>query len=114
MLSDVNDRPRLLNATIYLIELLLGDSDQEFSTMTVSNSGSLQNGNLMEAENMETNQSGELLTPAQAAVLVGTVTARTISDWARRGLIPAKKIGGRWYVIKAGLLEMLKFYDSNR
>ena len=47
------------------------------------------------------------LTTRQAATLVGTVTSRTVAGWCRDGLLPARRIGGRWYVDRQGLLDML-------
>ncbi len=62
----------------------------------------------MEATDKKQNPpSGEWLTSAQAAELVGTVTARTISKWARQ-------VNRRWYVSRSKLLEILNFHDDER
>lgn len=44
------------------------------------------------------------ITPSEAAALVGT-TARTIQRWANARVIQARKVGGRWFVMRDAFLS---------
>jgi hypothetical protein len=50
---------------------------------------------------------GELITPTEAATIIGTVTKRTITKWCRQGLLPAQQINQRWYINKAQFLKTI-------
>lgn len=109
---DKNPKERLFYATTLLIDTLLNDTTTE-PTETEINANKWEN--KMEEVTMKgsNEEIGEWLTPNQAAELVGTVTARTISKWARQGLLPARRVNRRWYVHKRKLQEMLNFYDED-
>lgn len=49
---------------------------------------------------------GELITPAEAAELIGTVSKKTITKWCRQGILPAKQINQRWYINKDQFLKL--------
>jgi excisionase family DNA binding protein len=47
----------------------------------------------------------EWMSPKQAALLTG-LSVRRLTDWAARGVLPAKKMGGRW-LLDADAVEEL-------
>lgn len=51
-------------------------------------------------------KSGELLTPVEAAEIMGTVSKKTIARWCRQGLLPAQQINQRWYINKEQFLKL--------
>lgn len=57
---------------------------------------------------------GEWIIPAEAAVIIGPVTKRTVEKWCRQGLLPAKQVNKRWYIHKCRLLKMLDFYKEKQ
>jgi hypothetical protein len=54
----------------------------------------------------EIKKPGELITPAEAAAITGTVSKKTITKWCRLGLVPAKQINHRWYINKEQFLRL--------
>jgi excisionase family DNA binding protein len=44
------------------------------------------------------------LNPAQAAALLG-VSEKTVRDYAKRSIVPARKLGKHWRFLEAELLE---------
>ena len=115
MISTDNDNSRLITAAVCLIEALLNNDAQRPHTASPDPNDSHEN-NQMEVIAMEnqSSQSGEWITPDQAAELIGTVTPRTVTKWARQGLIPSVQVNHRWYVHRAKLLEMLNFYQGEK
>lgn len=53
----------------------------------------------------------EFMSVGEAAEVFGA-TFRTIHNWARRGKIRAVKIGGKWFIQKAAISELLANGDS--
>lgn len=45
------------------------------------------------------------ITPKELAITEG-VTERTVINWIKRGLVPARRVGGRWRVIKSEKSEI--------
>ena len=46
----------------------------------------------------------QILTPAQAAVLLG-IGKTTVTDWCRRGVLPAIRLDSRWYLKRAEIVR---------
>ena len=46
----------------------------------------------------------QILTPAQAAGLLG-MGKTTVVEWCQRGILPAIRIGSRWYLKRAELVR---------
>lgn len=53
-------------------------------------------------------EQGELITPNEAAKIIGIVTKKTVSRWCREGWLPCQQINQRWYINKAQLLNLLR------
>jgi hypothetical protein len=54
----------------------------------------------------ELEKPGELITPAEAAAITGTVSKKTIAKWCRLGFVPARQINRRWYINKEQFLRL--------
>lgn len=112
------DRERLLCAVDFLLKVLLNQEFYDSSNIaTHSDSESEYNKTQIPMEVMyemeNQTKTGELLTPAQAAELIGTITPRTVVKWGQQGLLPCVKINRHWYFYKTEVLKILRFYDKS-